>query len=196
MAYRIVPVAEPVTNEDIDKYKALRLTSLKIDPSSFSSTYEREIAFTPEIWAQRLTSRFKRTFIASVKDEGSIGVGETWVGMISVLGPSELIPATLEPFERAGVGADWDMYFVAGMWVHPEHRERGLGTSLVKAGLEWVQTNVDPINDSEGKRDKMVLLLVGDDNASGRALYQKVGFTTLTSMPQAKGNSYMGLNVA
>ncbi|KAG1735185.1 acyl-CoA N-acyltransferase [Suillus lakei] len=194
MAYRIFPVAEPVTNEDIEKYKVLRLTSLKIDPSSFSSTYEREIAFTPDIWAQRLTSCFKCTFIASVKDEGSIG--ETWVGMISVLGPSELIPATLEPFERAGVGADWEMYFVAGMWVHPEHRGRGLGTRLVKEGLEWVRTNMDPKNDSEGRRDKMVLLLVGDDNESGRALYQKVGFTNLTNMPPVEGNSYMCLNVA
>ncbi|KAG2033451.1 acyl-CoA N-acyltransferase [Suillus americanus] len=184
----------PVTELDVEKYKALRLTSLKIDPASFSSTYEREIAFTPEIWAQRLASRFKRTFIASVKDEGSIS--ETWVGMISVLGPSELIPATLEPLERAGVGGDWDMYFVAGLWVHPEHRGRGLGTRLVKEGLEWVRTNVDPNSDSEGKRDRMILLLVGNDNASGRALYQKVGFTNLTSMPPGEGNSYMCMKVA
>ncbi|KAG2125642.1 acyl-CoA N-acyltransferase, partial [Suillus cothurnatus] len=188
--YRIFPITE----SDVEKYKALRLTSLKIDPASFSSTYEREIAFTPEIWTQRLASRSKCTFIASVKDEGSIG--ETWVGMISVLGPSELIPATLEPLERAGVGADWDIYFVAGMWVHPEHRGRSLGTRLVKEGLEWVRTNIDPKNDSEGKRDKMVLLLVGDGNASGRALYQKVGFTNWTNMPTGKGNSYMSLKVA
>jgi GNAT superfamily N-acetyltransferase len=128
-----------------------------------------------------------------VKDEGNIS--ETWVRMISVLGPSELIPATLEPFKRAGVGADWDMYFVVGLWVHPEHRGRGLGTRLVKEGLEWVRTNMDPKNDLEGKRDKMILLLVGDHNASGRALYQKVGFTDLTSMPPGERNSYMNLKV-
>ncbi|KAG2749268.1 hypothetical protein P692DRAFT_20732268 [Suillus brevipes Sb2] len=111
MVYRLFSVAE----QDVEKYKALRLTSLKVDPASFSSTYEREITFTPEIWAQRLALHFKHTFIASVKDEGSIG--KTWVGMISVLGPSELIPATLEQFERAGVGGDWDMCFVVGLWV-------------------------------------------------------------------------------
>ncbi|KAG1818640.1 acyl-CoA N-acyltransferase [Suillus subaureus] len=170
-------------------YHTLRLTSLEIDPASFSSTHEREIAFTPEIWAQRLASCFKRTFIASVKDE-------TWVGMISVLGPSELIPATLEPFERAGTGADWDMYFVVGLWVHPEHRGRGLGTRLTEEGLEWARTNMDSKNDSEEKRDRIIILLVGDDNASGRALYQKVGFTNLTSMPPREGNSYMSMKVA
>ncbi|KAG1732407.1 acyl-CoA N-acyltransferase [Suillus paluster] len=195
MTYRLFPITEPVTHEDIENYKALRLTSLKIDPSSFSSTYEREIAFTPEIWAQRLTSRFKRTFITSTKDEGSIS--ETWIGMVSVLGPSELIPSMLELFERVGVGSDWDMYILVGMWVHPEHRGRGLGTRLVKEGVEWVRTNMDPKNDVEGRRDKMVLLLVGDDNASGRALYQKMGFTDSTSMPpDGEGHSWMSLKVS
>ena len=158
MAYSIFPVTEPVTNEDIEKYKALRLTSLKIDPSSFGSTYEREIALTPEIWAKRLTSLFKRTFIASVKDEGSIS--ESWIGMVSILGPSELILATLEPFERVRVGADWDKYMVAGMWVHPKHRGKGLGTRLMKEGLEWVRTNIDPKNDSVSRRDKVALYKV------------------------------------
>ncbi|KAG2066890.1 hypothetical protein BDR04DRAFT_1159671 [Suillus decipiens] len=189
MVYRLFPITEP----DVEKYKALRLTSLKIDPASFSSTYEREVAFTPQIWTQRLASCFRRTFIASVKDEGSID--ETWIGMISLLRPSELIPATLEPFERAGVGAEWDMYLVAGLWVHPEHRGRSLGTRLMKEGLEWVRTNMDPKNDSEGKRDKMILLVVGDGNANGRALYQKMGFMDLTSMPKGEGKTYMSLKV-
>jgi predicted N-acetyltransferase YhbS len=50
----------------------------------------------------------------------------------------------LELFERAGVGADLNIYFVAGLWVHPDHRRRGLGTRIVKEGLELVRTNMDP----------------------------------------------------
>lgn len=193
MHYTLFPVAEM---ESLEKFKALRLTSLKIDPSSFGSTYEREIAFTPELWMKRLTSPFKRTFIASVDDQQD-STNETWVGMVSILGPSELIPAVLEPFERAGVGADWNMYMVAGMWVHPAHRGRGVGTRLVKEGLEWARTNVDPKNDTEGTRDKMVLLQVKGHNASGRALYQKAGFTDLSTMPSDKeGNIWMSLKVA
>jgi len=193
MHYTLFPVAEM---ESLEKFKALRLTSLKIDPSSFGSTYEREIAFTPELWVKRLTSPFKCTFIASVDDQQD-STNETWVGMVSILGPSELIPAVLEPFERAGVGADWNMYMVAGMWVHPAHRGRGVGTRLVKEGLEWARTNVDPKNDTEGTRDKMVLLQVKGHNASGRALYQKAGFTDLSTMPSDKeGNIWMSLKVA
>jgi GNAT superfamily N-acetyltransferase len=193
MHYTLFPVTEM---ESLEKFKALRLTSLKIDPSSFGSTYEREIAFTPELWMKRLTSPFKRTFIASVNDQED-SANETWVGMVSILGPSELIPAVLEPFERAGVGADWNMYMVAGMWVHPAHRGRGLGTRLMKEGLEWARTNMDPKNDTEGTRDKMVLLQVGSHNASGRALYQKAGFTDLSTMPPDKeGHIWMSLKVA
>lgn len=126
-----------------------------------------------------------------MKVEGSIS--ETLVGMRPILGPSELIPVTLEPFERAGVGADWDMYFVVGLWVHSEHRGRGLGTHLAKEkeGLEWVRTNMDPKNDLEGKISRMVLLLVGDDNASSNTLYRKVCFADLKSRPPEEENSHM-----
>jgi GNAT superfamily N-acetyltransferase len=197
MHYKLFPVTEPVTNESVENFKALRLTSLKTDPSSFTSTYEGEIAFTPEIWMKRLASPFKRTFIASVKDDEE-STSETWIGLVSILGPYELIPAMLEPFERAGVGADWNMYMGVGMWVHPEHRGRGLAIRLVQEGLEWARANVDPKdNSTEGRRDKMVLLQVGDHNASGRALYQKAGFTDLKSMPpDEEGHRWMCLKVA
>jgi len=143
---------------------------------------------------QRLISPFKRTLIASVREEEET-TSETWVGMVGVLGPSELIPAVLEPFEMAGVGADWNMYVIVGMWVHPEHRGRGLGKRLMEAGLEWAQTNMDPKNNTEGKRDKMVLLQVADHNAGARALYQKVGFTDLKSMPLDEDHRWMNLTV-
>jgi predicted N-acetyltransferase YhbS len=63
--------------------------------------------------------------------------------MISALRPSELIYHMLELFERAEVGAYLNIYFMAGLWVHPEHRRRGLGTRMVKEGLELVWTNMD-----------------------------------------------------
>ncbi|OJA18454.1 hypothetical protein AZE42_10734 [Rhizopogon vesiculosus] len=192
MHYKNFPATEP---EGLEKFKVLRLTSLKVDPSLFGTTYEQEITFTPEMWMKRLTSPFKRTFIATVKDKHESN-GETWVGMVTIFGPSDLITATMEPLGRAGVGADWDIYMVAGMWVHPEHRGRGLGTRLVREGLEWARTNMDPKNNTEGRRDKMVLLQVLDRNARGRALYQNVGFSDLTSIPtNEKGHMWMSLKV-
>ncbi|KIK41932.1 hypothetical protein CY34DRAFT_12716 [Suillus luteus UH-Slu-Lm8-n1] len=142
MAYRLFSVAEP----DVEKYKVLRLTSLKVDPASFSSTYESEITFTPEIWVQRLASYFEGTFIASVKVEGSIS--ETLVGMRPILGPSELIPVTLEPFERVGssrsrlgcVFRGWAMGAPRAQGKRsrdmPSERERRAGRGTDKYGSE------------------------------------------------------------
>ncbi|KAG2094534.1 hypothetical protein BD769DRAFT_1370290, partial [Suillus cothurnatus] len=131
-------VSQPWFELDVEKHKALLLTSLKIEPAPFSSAQNREIAFTPEILPQRLSSR---AHWSHLKDKGSIS--KTRVGMISALRPSESIYHMLELFERAGLGADLNIYFVAGLWVRPEHRRRGLGMHIVKEGLELVRTNMD-----------------------------------------------------
>ncbi|KIK76404.1 hypothetical protein PAXRUDRAFT_18248, partial [Paxillus rubicundulus Ve08.2h10] len=63
--YKIFPIQPPAAPRIIPAYKALRLTCLQTDPASFISTYAGEVAFTDDVWKERLSSPFKQTFIAS-----------------------------------------------------------------------------------------------------------------------------------
>ncbi|KIK72852.1 hypothetical protein PAXRUDRAFT_836368, partial [Paxillus rubicundulus Ve08.2h10] len=166
------------------------------------------VAFTDDVWKERLSSPFKQTFIASYHpapslddDPRAVNEGEddgkdAWIGTVTILGPSELLPSTLAPLDEVRVGADWEMYFLAAMWVHPGHRGKDVGRELVMASLEWARTNVDPkfSGEQEGK-EKVVLLLVYNSNASGRALYSKMGFGDLVGVPVEDGQRWMSVKV-
>ncbi|KAH7923345.1 hypothetical protein BV22DRAFT_1036430 [Leucogyrophana mollusca] len=169
----------PPSDSAVENYSKLRLLSLKVDPASFGSTYEREVAFSKDIWFKRLSSPFKQTFISSVRDDDG---NDRWVGTVTILAPSELLPSTVEPFQRAGAAEDWDLYFLVAMWVHPEYRGKGLGKELVAAGLEWARNNRDPKDDPQGNREKVIALLVRDHNIGGRALYEKMKFEYLVGV--------------
>ncbi|KAN0074709.1 hypothetical protein V8E55_011758 [Tylopilus felleus] len=101
-----------------------------MDPQAFGSNYAREVAFTEQVWRERVNSPFKRTIVASVTDAShaeELGdvekkePGETgeWIGMASIVGPSGLVPSTLAPFEKAGVGSNWEIYALYGMCWSP-----------------------------------------------------------------------------
>ncbi|KAH7915471.1 acyl-CoA N-acyltransferase [Hygrophoropsis aurantiaca] len=174
LAYEILAISGDSPSEaTIESFSALRLLSLQTDPESFGSTYERELAFNKDIWFQRLSSPFKRTFISSARDEGG---SDRWVGTVTMLGPSEFLPSTSEILEKAGVDRSCNVYILAGMWVHPDYRGMGMGSTLVMAGLDWVRSNNDPKNDADGHGRKTVLLIVANNNPKGRALYEKIGF--------------------
>ena len=109
------------------------------------------------------------------------------------MGPSSLHPSVLAPFEEAGVGANWEIYALFAMWVHPAHRGKGVGAQLVKACLEWARTHVDTkfSNEGDGDLEKVVVLLVYNDNVVGRALYTKTGFTDLEEISSKEGERWM-----
>lgn len=203
--YTIFPIEPPISPFQLNAYKTLRLTSLQMDPQAFASTYAREVAFSEDIWRERLDSRFKQTMVASVQDsvsptsergvddkEKATETGE-WIGTATIVGPSGILPSILAPFKEAGVGTNWEMYALFAMWVHPAHRGKGVGVQLVKACLEWVRTNVDIKFSSENSGDfeKVAVLLVYEDNVAGRALYSRVGFSDLDGVPTKEGERWM-----
>ncbi|KAI6044849.1 hypothetical protein EDC04DRAFT_3137602 [Pisolithus marmoratus] len=200
--YRYFSLPVPVTPPTIAAYKSLRFTSLRIDPACFSSSYAREAAYTDEFWYQWLSSPFKRTFVAAeitkVPSESESGPsdGHSWIGMVTILAPSEHLPATLEPLEKAGLGGKWESYFLVAMWVHPEHRGKGIAKELVKRGLEWARTFTDPkFPCVGGEREKVVVLVVHDYNKSACTLYTKMGFRDLTEVSCEEGYRWMVVKV-
>ncbi|KAF9240275.1 hypothetical protein BU15DRAFT_46001 [Melanogaster broomeanus] len=200
--YRIFSIEPPASPPTVAAFKELRLTCLQTDPASFVSNYALEVAFTDDVWQAQLNSSFQRTFIASIhaaspkdaerEDDGM----DAWIGTVTILGPSEVWPSPLAPFFDAGVGANWEMYLLSVMWVHPAHRGKGVGIDLVRAGLEWARTNVDPkFSDEKVEREKVMVLVACENNTGGRAFYSKAGFSDLVGVTTKDGERRIMMSV-
>jgi ribosomal protein S18 acetylase RimI-like enzyme len=100
---------------DLEVVRALRLRALIDAPQAFGSTYEREVAFTRDVWAARLVTRSNAHFIAA---------DDRPVGMVAIVHDD---------------GSSGDAWLV-GMWVDPDARGSGVSDELVAAALEWADT--------------------------------------------------------
>jgi GNAT superfamily N-acetyltransferase len=110
-----------------------------------------------------------------------------WIGTATIVGPSDIAPSDLASFKEAEVGANWEIYGLYAMWVHPEHRGKSVGAQLVEACLEWARSNVDIkfSGKNSGGFEKVVVLLVYVDNVAAHAFYSRAGFTYLEGVSAA-----------
>jgi RimJ/RimL family protein N-acetyltransferase len=97
---------------DVDLVRTLRLRALADAPDAFGSTYEREVAFAPDVWTARLATRTNAHFL---------GRADEPVGIVSIVRD--------EP--------DGDPAWLVGMWVEPDARGSGVADELVATALEW-----------------------------------------------------------
>jgi|SRR3954451_747029 GNAT superfamily N-acetyltransferase len=67
MSFTIIR-AEP---SDWEAYRAIRLRSLREEPTAYESQYETEVLYEPGLWRQRLTAG--GTFLAFDDDHGLVG---------------------------------------------------------------------------------------------------------------------------
>jgi RimJ/RimL family protein N-acetyltransferase len=132
---------------DAQLYQKLRLSSLKINPEAFGSTYERELKFSLETVAERIKPT-KDKFVLGAFDASGLLVGI--VAFVRENG-----------FKTAHKGN------VYGMSVAPEMRGKGLGKSLL---LELIIR----ARDCEGL--EQINLTVVSENDSAKKLYKFVGF--------------------
>jgi GNAT superfamily N-acetyltransferase len=118
---RAAPAAAPATirrilRTEVDAFRSLRLRALREDPLAFGSTLERELAFEPAKWQERVTSSAESNqecvFVAEVPDRGLVGMAGSFTHGRHVI--------------------------VYGMWVAPERRGGGVGGALLDAVLAWV----------------------------------------------------------
>jgi ribosomal protein S18 acetylase RimI-like enzyme len=107
----------PVREDEWQDYRDLRLKALKTDPLAFGSTLQREQAFSPGVWKERVTRG--HSTLASV----------TWVAVSST-----------ERFVGMIVAADLEgTIHLFAMWVDPEFRGVGIGRQLLDTALTWIQ---------------------------------------------------------
>lgn len=132
---------------DAHLYQQLRLSSLKVNPEAFGSTFEREAEFTIETVVDRIKPT-KDKFVL-----GAFDARGTLVGIVTFMREAGL--------KTAHKGN------VYGMYVAPEMRGRGLA-KLLMLELIVLAKACDGL--------EQVNLTVVSNNDSAKKLYESVGF--------------------
>jgi GNAT superfamily N-acetyltransferase len=95
-----------------ERLKGIRLRALADSPEAFGSSYEREVAFPPEKWAERLENPESRWWVAVS--------GGADVGLVCMM--------------REGEKAH-----LLSMWVAPEARGKSAASRLVDEAVAWAR---------------------------------------------------------
>lgn len=165
--YEVLPISVPVSHEDLEKYKAIRLAALKTNPEAFGSNYQRAIERTSEEWREVIDGQDRATFVVVDQRDGS------WVGLVLFMAPEVVEAKGFATPRKPGE----HHFILIQMWVNLAHRRKGLAARLIEAGKEWSR---DWIRDSPLSGAFAIALEVGDDNPSALRLYRSCGFKEIT----------------
>ena len=122
--------------------RELRLRALADTPEAFASTLSRETAFPDDIWRQRARGGpASANFIARAD-----GLA---IGLAAVI--AEPDPGRLQ---------------LAGMWVDPRQRRRGVARALIGQAVRW----------SRDHQARELIAWVAEPNTVARRLYARSGF--------------------
>lgn len=116
-------------------YRDVRLRALATNPEAFGSSYEREVAFSDEVWAERASNPGTLLWIAD--DEPIEADGDAAPRADGLAG---IVPASgyLDDVESARTLTDDPnrLAFVVQVWVEPGRRGTGVVDDLVEALIE------------------------------------------------------------
>jgi RimJ/RimL family protein N-acetyltransferase len=136
----------------------LRLAALRdpAAPLAFLTTYDDEAARPDTFWQDRTRGAASGGAVAQyvVADDAGQWVG-TATGLFETPGATDF----------AGRDVDRPQVHVVGVWLHPDHRGRGLIQRAIDAVAAW----------GEEYAAERVRLYVHADNARARAAYAKAG---------------------
>jgi GNAT superfamily N-acetyltransferase len=182
----------------VAKHQAFRLSSLKESPEAFASTFATEQTYTKEFWEARMRNTRATTMIAiatpdlpSMQEKSGLNTslleGE-WLAsttMIRFEGDeiAELSSSNISPWKRvpekgnnesnAKEGERHIVYVLNGVYVIPEARGFGFGTTLLKGALEVGNT----LGRKEGATKVNFQARAVATNAGAVKLYEKAGFS-------------------
>ncbi len=108
-----------ITASDWEKYKCLRLASLKDSPDSFSSSYESEVSISKDEWKSRI----------------SIAKGLSQV--IPLFGCVDGVAVALSWGVKHGPNSK--SAHIYQMWVSPYFRGLGIGKALINKIIYWAK---------------------------------------------------------
>ena len=153
---RITEIAiRPLTEADAGIYRAFRLLMLEESPTAFGSDLAEAAARPPSYFRKRASNQPDDFIMAAFN-------GNELVGSAGAFREQEK--------KRRHLAT------VVGMYVHPDHRGRGLGARLLDAVLQRLRALPDL---------EFVQLSVTAGNEPALKLYQRAGFTVYGLEPAA-----------
>ncbi len=145
--WRVVRVGEDTWST----YRDVRLAMLRETPRAYGSTYAEAAGRTDAEWrAFALGAWLWLAYAGEPADGGDVALGGA-VGAVGMY-PDPDLPA--------------GSTYLVGMWVHPDHRGRGVADALVD---ELVRT-------ATGEGFDRLVLDVADENTRAVACYRRLGF--------------------
>jgi GNAT superfamily N-acetyltransferase len=112
------PQIRRIRANEWSELRSMRLAALRDAPLAFGSTYEREIAFTPDRWRRWAAEAATGTEYIAVAVDGRL-----WLAMA-----------------RGSADADDPTSaFVTAVYVAPEWRTHGLGRAVSAAVIDWAR---------------------------------------------------------
>ncbi|KAJ5995177.1 hypothetical protein N7481_002154 [Penicillium waksmanii] len=165
-------------SEAAQKYRDLRLRALKTSPSSFSSTYETEAAFSESDWIDRLTVPDREVFICAATPvvRNTTAPPVEWIGQVTLRGPMSMADFAL-PTESGQTelksDAEEERWQMLSLFTLPEHRGNGLGGKLCQVAVDCLRTWQSSPNQIH------IRLMVKPENHVTVNLYKRLGFATI-----------------
>ncbi len=138
--------------KDWQKYRDLRLESLKDSPTAFAGSHEDESPAPDKKWKEKLQNALteETDFILFAKS------GNNLVGM-----------ASASRSQKVKVRHTATIY---GVYVNPQFRSQGLGTKLLKSLINKLKERPEIVK---------IKISVVTENSGALRLYQKLGFSTV-----------------
>ncbi|KAJ3877570.1 hypothetical protein F5051DRAFT_329551 [Lentinula edodes] len=197
--YNVVPIPfSPLPQSHVDKHASLRLLALRTNPECFSSTLEDESRLSPEQWRGRIDTEDRVTFIAVASEILEHAPFDAplakWVGLVTVLTPEFLQERWVDlprKFRKFAMRSGKPAHVLVSMWVHPEHRHKGLGRRLILQAVDWVKNRVEKSGVEDKRGD--VVLEVFKQNTGAIVLYRAMGFEDIE---EVSASIWMGRKIA
>lgn len=153
-------------------YRLVRLRALSESPTHFTSTLQRELAFQPDAWIQRLSDPDQITLVATSSPSvdlldfpPDIGI---WNQPEQFKFSDHILYGMVKCIRFPDNPSD---AFIVGFWVAPGLRGHGIGRALIERALKWAAQHND-----ENEMLKAVILDVLEDNLAARRVYERCGF--------------------